>query len=67
MNNTQNVTVLRSGIAEQPPTATAPVRRNWPPMNLPFDLTTSHQHWLTRGARGITWHRSGLVSQEPLR
>jgi hypothetical protein len=44
-----------------------PARRNWPPMNLPFDLTTSHKHWLTRGARGITWHRAGLVSQEPLR
>ena len=40
-----------------------PTRRSWPPENLPSEHTTSHEHWLTRGARGISWHRAGRASQ----
>jgi len=42
-------------------------RRGWLPVNVPRDVAISHTYWLTRGARGISWHRCGRVSQEPAR
>ncbi|MBS0422041.1 MAG: hypothetical protein JSR66_30325 [Proteobacteria bacterium] len=48
---------------EQALIVTVPTHKSWPPANLPHDLTTLHEHWLTRGARGISWHRSGRASQ----
>jgi hypothetical protein len=48
---------------EQVLMVTVPTQKSWPPANLPGTLTTSHAHWLTRAARGISWHRSGRASQ----
>ena len=52
---------------DQPLANVSSAPRSWLPVNLPRDMAISYKYWLTRGARGISWHRSGLVSQEPLR
>jgi len=44
--------LLRSVIAE-------PARRTWLPALVPADAAVDPQYWLSRAARGFSWHRSG--------
>ena len=43
-----------------------PACHTWLPIDVPRDVTLSRAYWLTRGSRGISWHRSGRVSRGPL-
>jgi hypothetical protein len=49
------------------------VTRTWLPPGVPSDFALARSYWLTRGSRGLSWHRSGRVSRrarvsrEPLR
>jgi len=43
-----------------------PAYRTWLPVDVPRDVTLLRAYWLTRGSRGISWHRCGRVSRGPL-
>ena len=43
-----------------------PVHRTWLPLDVPREVTLSRAYWLTRGSRGISWHRSGRISRGTL-
>jgi hypothetical protein len=36
-----------------------PARRTWLPMLIPTDQALNRDYWLTRAARGHSWHRTG--------
>jgi hypothetical protein len=43
-----------------------PAVRSWLPLEVPHDVRVPEKFWLTRGARGISWHRTGRVSRGPV-
>jgi hypothetical protein len=42
-------------------------QHSWLPTGVSRDVKLSRTYWLTRAARGISWHRFGRASQEPQR
>jgi hypothetical protein len=47
--------ILREAIVQ-------PVRRTWLPALIPNEAAIAPSYWLTRAARGYSWHRSGRVA-----
>jgi hypothetical protein len=51
---------------EQALTEAVPAYTTWLPPDVPRDVRLARAYWLTRGSRGISWHRSGRASRGPL-